>query len=51
VTWPAQGADQPTKIANVQAILASLLTAKLNGKLLNLFGSNASCTVSFMHVL
>lgn len=49
--WNAQGADQPAKIANVQSVLATLMTALMTGKRVRLYGNNAACGIEFIHLL
>ena len=51
LTWFAQGADVASKVANTQAILAVLLTAKSTGAKVMLFGFNSGCSVQFMHLI
>ena len=51
LTWNAKGSDQPSKIANVQALLATLLSAKLSGKKIRIYGNNSGCTVDFLHFI
>jgi hypothetical protein len=51
LSWNVRGADQPSRIANAQAILSILLTAKMSGKTIRIYGNNAGCTVDFMHFL
>jgi len=51
LTWNAVGADQPTKIANIQAVYATLLSAKLSGKTIRVFGNNSGCTIDHIHII
>lgn len=46
-----QGADQESKLANIQANLSILATALASGKKVRLFGNNGSCTILFVHIL
>jgi hypothetical protein len=48
LTWFAKGSDQPSQIANAQAALTVLMTAKASGKTVRLFGNNSDCSVDFM---
>ena len=53
-TWltykATQGTDAQTQQANVKAVYALLLAAKLSGNTVNLFGKNAGCIVNFVHL-
>ena len=49
LTWNAQGADQASKIANSQAVYATLLTAKASGRSVTLFGANSGCVIEHIH--
>jgi len=51
LTWNAQGADQPAQIANIQAVYATLLSAKLSGKTIRIFGNNSGCSIQFIHII
>jgi hypothetical protein len=51
LAWNAQGADQPSKIANIQAVLAVLMTAKAGGTKVRLHGNNAGCSIEHIHAL
>ena len=48
--WSALGSDEPKQIANAQAILATITTALATGKTVSLYGTNAGCTVQFVHL-
>lgn len=54
LSWSVRGADQAAKIANVQAVLTSLLTAFASDKTVSLYGTNANgtngCSVEFIHL-
>jgi len=49
LNYGAQGADQPTRIANAQAVYSALLTALAAGRSVTLYG-NVNCTVTFVHI-
>lgn len=49
LAWIAKGADAASKIANVQAILSVLMTAKTTGKQIRIYGNNSGCTVDYIH--
>jgi hypothetical protein len=49
--WPAQGADQTAKTANIQGVLSIMTTALVAGKKVRLYGNNSGCVVSFIHLL
>ena len=49
--WQAQGADEPSQIANTQAIFALLLTAETSGKSISIWGDDSNCTVNCIHIL
>lgn len=51
LTWNAQGTDEPAQIANIQAVYATLLSAKLSGKTIRIFGNNSGCTIQFIHII
>ena len=51
LSWNAQGADQPSKIANIQAVYATLLSAKLSGKTIRIYGNNSGCTIDHIHII
>jgi hypothetical protein len=50
LTWKGQGADAVAKQSNVEAVYALLLAAKLSGITVNLFGDNAGCVATFIHL-
>jgi hypothetical protein len=50
LTWNPQGADEATQQANANAIYALLLTAKVSGTPVSVFGMNTNCTVSYLHL-
>ena len=49
--WTAQGADQSSRIANVQAVYSTLLTAMMANRTLTFFGVNAGCKVEHIHLI
>lgn len=50
LTWNAQGADQASRIANVQAAYVTSLTAKASGRSVTLFGVNSGCVIEHIHL-
>jgi len=50
LSWPAQGSDPQSQEANVAAVYATLLAAKVTGKTINLYGMNAGCIGKFLHM-
>ena len=50
LTWYAKGVDAAEKQANVQAVLAVLMSAKLSGQQIRIYGNNTGCTVDYMHL-
>jgi len=50
LTWSGQGADDEAKRDNVKAVFTMLLAAKLSQTTVNLFGNNANCAVTFIHL-
>lgn len=51
IRWIARGTDQPEKIANAQAVLATAMTALAAGKRMTLYGNNSGCTLDFVHLI
>ena len=49
--WQARGASEAAQIANVQAVLSVVLTAKVAGSKVRVYGSNSTCNVDFIHAL
>lgn len=49
--WNTLGVDETHKIANVQAILSVLLSAKLSGKRVRVYGNNADCSIGYLHFI
>ena len=49
--WYPRGSDQASKIANIQAVLSTLMTAKTGNKRVMIFGDNANCTVQFIYLI
>ena len=49
--WNAKGTDLQSRIANVQAVMTLLLTARTTGKRIQIYGNNSGCTVDFIHLL
>jgi hypothetical protein len=50
LTWTPQGADEATLQANANAIYAMLLAAKVSGTPVTVFGLNANCAVTYLHM-
>ena len=53
--WEGQGADMPTQQANVKAVYAMLLLAKVSDTTVNLYGNNADnngqcIMIEFIHL-
>lgn len=51
LTWNAKGSDEAAQIANVQGVLATLLSAKLSGKTIRIVGSNSGCTIDYIYFI
>jgi len=49
--WPAQGADQASRIANAQAVYSTLLTAMMANRTVIFYGVNAGCKVEHIHLI
>lgn len=49
--WNIRGSDEAAQIANVQAVLATLMTAKATGGKVRLYGNNNGCTIDFIHLI
>lgn len=49
--WNARGTDEPSQIANTQAVLSAFMTAKASGQSVMLFGNNSDCTVSYAYIV
>lgn len=50
LAWNAVGADQAAKIANANAVYATLLSAKLSSRTITAFGVNNGCVVDHLHL-
>jgi len=53
-TWlgfKANGDDNSMMIANSQATLSLLLTSKMTGQKVQIFGNNADCSVNFVQLI
>lgn len=48
IHWNITGADEPSRIANVQATLSILMSASLSGKRVRVFGNNVDCGVDYV---
>jgi len=49
VQWQSRDVSEVAQIANVQAVLAVVLTAKASGTKARVFANNLDCTVEFIH--
>jgi hypothetical protein len=49
--WQARGASEAAQIANVQAVLSIVQTAKAAGTKVRVYGSNSTGNVDFIHAL
>ncbi len=47
--WAARGATLPEQIANSQAVISLLATAKASGSQVTLYIKNADCSAEFIH--
>ena len=50
IYWTARGSTPDEVIANGQAALATLLTARASGRPVKLFGRTSDCQVEFMYL-
>jgi len=50
LTWNGQGADATAKQSNVKSVLAALMSAKLSGTTIRIYGVNANCEVKFFYL-
>ena len=50
LTWKGQGPDLQAQRDNVKAVYALRLAAKLSQTPVNIFGNNAGCVVTFIHL-
>jgi hypothetical protein len=48
--WQGHGADAATRQANVKAIYALLVAARLSSTPIRIYGSNSDCLVSFIYL-
>lgn len=48
IKWNTLGADEPAQLANEQAELSTLLSAKLSGRTVRVYGNNADCSASYL---
>jgi hypothetical protein len=46
--WNIGGSDEPSRIANAQAVISTLVTAKVSGKTVRLFGNSVDCSVDYI---
>lgn len=50
LTWTARGSNEALKIANIQGVLATLLTAKAANLTIEVWVKTADCSVEFIHI-
>ena len=48
IMWNTMGSDEPSQLANVQAQLSVLMSAKLSGKTVRVYGNNSDCSASYL---
>jgi len=51
LSWGAVGPDYASRAQNVQAVMATLLTALATGKKVRLYGRNTDCSIEHIHLL
>jgi hypothetical protein len=51
LTWTVRGSTEASRIANAQAILSVLMTAKMSGSSIDVYVNNSDCSVQFLHVI
>jgi hypothetical protein len=51
ITWLPQGDTEASKIANAQAVLATILTARTSGQSVRVYLSNAGCNAEYLYIL
>ncbi len=49
--WTPKGATADEKLANVQAIFTTLMTAQASGRKVRVYGNNGTCTVDYLHIM
>lgn len=49
--WTPKGSTADEKLANVQAIFSTLLTAQASGRTIRVYGNTDGCTVDYLHIL
>ncbi|WAC74952.1 hypothetical protein OU995_09750 [Roseateles sp. SL47] len=49
LTWKGSGADETARRANMNAVLAAMLAAKVSGTPVRVFGKTAGCEVKFVY--
>ena len=50
LSWTAAGSDSTLLSANASAVFSLLMTAKVSGQAVTLFGSNSGCSIQFVHL-
>lgn len=50
LTYRGQGPDAASQLENIKAVYAMLLGAKLSGQTLDLYGNDAGCLVTYVHL-
>lgn len=48
--WNGYGADAPAKQSNVKSIFAALVSAKMSGTTIRVYGVNTNCEVKFFYL-
>jgi hypothetical protein len=49
LSWIVQGPDPSSQADNVKAVFTQLITAKVTGQTVALYGNNSGCTVGAIH--
>jgi len=50
LTYRVQGPDTASQLENIKAVYAMLLGAKLSGQTLDIYGNDAGCLVTYVHL-
>jgi hypothetical protein len=50
LTYTPAGSDQNTKFANANAVYSSLLSAMMTGRTISIYGNNAGCVITTIHI-
>jgi len=51
LAWISKGVSDVEKSASSEAVLAGLMTARATNRPVRIYGTNANCTVQFIHLL